>query len=198
MTSKVNEKGGKDYLRKCLKWGPSLPLVQSLFANPVTSLLLVLLSALPRSTMLLWHLTWRGLVCTWISRPFRQVGWSLGLHQFDRQLDWGTLKNLNALMPQHGVDKVNLKGFMADSVQANWNDVASYTEVEMHMRRWWTDRGLAFSIGCSPWSNIPRPISVKTSNLSIKDYASNTWMKNWWRRPRQSIWQFGHGGYHQV
>jgi hypothetical protein len=32
-------------------------------------------------------------------------------------------KNLNALMAQHGVDKVNFKGFMADSAQANWNVV---------------------------------------------------------------------------
>jgi hypothetical protein len=32
-------------------------------------------------------------------------------------------KNLNVLMAQHGVDKVNLKGFMADSTQANWNVV---------------------------------------------------------------------------
>jgi hypothetical protein len=29
-------------------------------------------------------------------------------------------KNLNALMAQHGVDKVNFKGFMADSAQTNW------------------------------------------------------------------------------
>ena len=56
---------GKDYLRKSLKWGLRLPLVQPLFANPLTSLPLVLMSTLPRSTMLLRHLTWRGLVGTW-------------------------------------------------------------------------------------------------------------------------------------
>ena len=32
-------------------------------------------------------------------------------------------KNLNALMVQHEVDKVNFKGFMADSAQAKWNVV---------------------------------------------------------------------------
>jgi hypothetical protein len=32
-------------------------------------------------------------------------------------------KNLNAFMAQHGVDKDNFKGFMADSAQANWNVV---------------------------------------------------------------------------
>ena len=32
-------------------------------------------------------------------------------------------KNLNAIMAQHGVNKVNFKGFMADSAQANWNAV---------------------------------------------------------------------------
>jgi hypothetical protein len=32
-------------------------------------------------------------------------------------------KNLNALMAQHGVDKMNFKGFMTDSAQANWNVV---------------------------------------------------------------------------
>jgi hypothetical protein len=32
-------------------------------------------------------------------------------------------KNMNTLMAQHGVDKVNFKGFMADSAQANWNVV---------------------------------------------------------------------------
>jgi hypothetical protein len=32
-------------------------------------------------------------------------------------------KNLNALMAQHGVDKVNFKGFMADNAQTNWNVV---------------------------------------------------------------------------
>ena len=32
-------------------------------------------------------------------------------------------KNLNAIMAQHGVNKVNFKGFMADSAQANWNVV---------------------------------------------------------------------------
>ena len=32
-------------------------------------------------------------------------------------------KNLNALMAQHGVHKVNFKGFMADNAQTNWNVV---------------------------------------------------------------------------
>jgi hypothetical protein len=32
-------------------------------------------------------------------------------------------KNLNALMAQHGRNKVNFKGFIADSAQANWNVV---------------------------------------------------------------------------
>ena len=32
-------------------------------------------------------------------------------------------KNLNTLMAQHGVDKVNFKGFIADSAQASWNAV---------------------------------------------------------------------------
>ena len=50
----------------------------------------------------------------------------------------------------------------------------SHTELEMRMRRWWTERGSIFSIGRSPWRNIPKPISVKTCNLSIEDYASNT------------------------
>lgn len=32
-------------------------------------------------------------------------------------------KNLNTVMARHGVPKVNFKGFMADSAQANWNAV---------------------------------------------------------------------------
>ena len=44
----------------------------------------------------------------------------------------------------------------------------SYTEVEMHLRRWWTKRWIVFSIGRSPWRNIPRLISVKTCNFHIE------------------------------
>ena len=50
----------------------------------------------------------------------------------------------------------------------------SYTEVEMRLRRWWTERGLIFSAVRSHWRNIPKPISVRTCNLNIEDYASNT------------------------
>src|ERR1700737_2135863 len=32
-------------------------------------------------------------------------------------------KNLNSVMSENGVSKVNFKGFMADSAQANWNAV---------------------------------------------------------------------------
>jgi hypothetical protein len=74
----------------------------------------------------------------------------------------------------------------------------SYTEVEMRLRKWWIERGLVFSIGRNPWRNIPRPISIKTCNISIEYYASNTRMRNRWRRQRQSFWQFEHGGCHPV
>ena len=32
-------------------------------------------------------------------------------------------KNLNAIMAENGVSKVNFKGFMVESAQANWNAV---------------------------------------------------------------------------
>ena len=63
----------------------------------------------------------------------------------------------------------------------------SYTGVEMRLRRWWTERRFVFSIGRSPWRNIPRPISVKTCNTSIEYYASNTRMRNRWQRQRQKF-----------
>ena len=106
-------------------------------------------------------------------------------------------KNLNVLMAQHGLDKVNFKGFMADNAQTNWNVVQIIYGSGDASEKMVDKERTFFSIGHSHWSNIQRPIFVKTCNHNIEDYASNTRMQNRWRRPRQSIWQFEHGGCHQ-
>src|ERR1700737_2662532 len=101
-------------------------------------------------------------------------------------------------MAQHGVDKVNFKGFMADSAQANWNVVRIiYGSGDASEKMVDRERTCLFHWTQSLEKHTKADIRQDLQSQHQKS-ANSTRMPSPWRRLRLSILQFEHGGCHPV
>jgi hypothetical protein len=105
-------------------------------------------------------------------------------------------KNLNSVISDNGMSKVNFKGFMADIAHANWNAVRKIYGKVTQVCQWWVISVFVFSIDHKVWIRWRRSISRHLYSFNTNNYAKIIKTRKQLMKLKLNIMSFVHGGCH--